>query len=79
MRTRVLLVLGLLAMVACSNTSSGPAYPSSPVTAPPATAAAGPRSIPEVLDFTAPQLGGGILSGADYSGKDVAIWFWAPW
>jgi hypothetical protein len=33
----------------------------------------------EVLDFTAPQLGGGTLEGADYAGKDTAIWFWAPW
>jgi hypothetical protein len=33
----------------------------------------------EVLRFTAPRLGGGTLDGEDYSGRDVAIWFWAPW
>jgi hypothetical protein len=33
----------------------------------------------EVLSFTAPRLGGGTLDGEDYSGRDVAIWFWAPW
>ena len=36
-------------------------------------------AVPEVLDFTAPLLGGGTLHGADYAGQDVAIWFWAPW
>lgn len=33
----------------------------------------------KILDFTAPQLGGGTVEGADYAGKDTAIWFWAPW
>jgi hypothetical protein len=39
----------------------------------------GGRPTPEVLRFSAPKLGGGTLEGADYSGRDVAIWFWAPW
>jgi ABC-type glycerol-3-phosphate transport system substrate-binding protein len=49
------------------------------------TAGGGPPStstspgVAELLDFTAPALGGGTLRGADYAGKDVAIWFWAPW
>jgi hypothetical protein len=37
------------------------------------------REIPEILDFEAPLLAGGTLRGADYAGKDVAFWFWAPW
>jgi len=32
-----------------------------------------------VLDFSAPELGGGTVEGAEYAGKDLAIWFWAPW
>lgn len=35
--------------------------------------------VPKVLRFTAPQLGGGTIEGADYAGRDVAFWFWAPW
>ncbi|MGH9194405.1 MAG: hypothetical protein ACRD1T_01530 [Acidimicrobiia bacterium] len=31
------------------------------------------------LDFTAPKLGGGQVVGSEFVGKDVAIWFWAPW
>jgi hypothetical protein len=35
--------------------------------------------VAKLLDFTAPVLGGGTLRGVDYTDKDVAIWFWAPW
>ena len=33
----------------------------------------------EILDFTAPKLGGGQVVGSEFAGKDVALWFWAPW
>ena len=39
----------------------------------------GEQGVPPILDFTAPRLGGGTISGADYSGKALALWFWAPW
>jgi hypothetical protein len=45
---------------------------------PPSTSTS-PGGVVEILDFTAPLLGGGTLRGSDYTGKDVAIWFWAPW
>ena len=48
----------------------------------PATSAAAGLSSSEaakVLDFKAPKLGGGQVSGNDYLGKDVAAWVWAPW
>ena len=35
--------------------------------------------VPEVLRFSAPRLGGGTVEGEDFSGQDVALWFWAPW
>lgn len=31
------------------------------------------------LDFTLPAVGGGQIVGAELAGKDVALWFWAPW
>jgi hypothetical protein len=34
---------------------------------------------PEILRFDAPRLGGGQIHGTNYAGKDLAIWFWAPW
>jgi hypothetical protein len=42
-------------------------------------AQSGGEPTPEVLRFSAPKLGGGTVEGADHSGRDVAIWFWAPW
>jgi hypothetical protein len=59
-----------LAASACSQGTSA-------ASGPPATS--GSPGVAELLDFTAPVLGGGTLRGADYAGKDVAIWFWAPW
>lgn len=32
-----------------------------------------------LLAFSAPTVDGGTLDGAAYAGRDVAIWFWAPW
>ncbi len=33
----------------------------------------------EPLDFVAPDVRGGRVVGADLAGKDLVIWFWAPW
>ncbi len=44
--------------------------------------ASGPSSVAVgegTLDFTAPKLGGGQVVGSEFVGKDVAMWFWAPW
>lgn len=30
-------------------------------------------------DFSAPRLNGGRVTGEDLRGRDVALWFWAPW
>jgi hypothetical protein len=33
-----------------------------------------------LFSFAAPRLGGGSqVTGAELQGKDVALWFWAPW
>ncbi|GAA4917182.1 redoxin domain-containing protein [Streptomonospora salina] len=31
------------------------------------------------LDFTAPEVGGDEISGAELRGEPVVLWFWAPW
>ena len=48
-------------------------------------AACGPASstqsageVPDLLQFTAPLVGGGEFVGADYVGRATAFWFWAP-
>jgi hypothetical protein len=65
---RSLAALALVALV--TSCSSGD--DSSPATTT-TTAAASP------LAFTAPTVGGGELDLADYAGRDVALWFWAPY
>ena len=82
---RITIMVGVLAVVAAACTSTGTAP--SGVAGSPTTASASParassataEPLPEVLDFSAPQLGGGTVDGARYAGKDLAIWFWAPW
>ena len=32
-----------------------------------------------ILDFTLPGVDGPEVRGADYAGKALALWFWAPW
>ena len=32
-----------------------------------------------LLDFEAQAVGGGDVHGADYAGRDLIVWFWAPW
>lgn len=55
----------------------GPSAASKPVGP---VAGTGPSAdVPQVLDFSAPQLGGGTVDGASFAGRDIAIWFWAPW
>ena len=79
MLTRLSVLIGVLAMVACSSASSDVGDLPSGATASSSNGAAGTGTVSEVLDFTAPSLEGGAITGADYAGKDLAIWFWAPW
>lgn len=77
-----LLALGLL-VSACAGDGETPASvdptTGGGATGPSTVTQGPPASVPEVLDFEAPLLGGGSLKGADLAGKDVAFWFWAPW
>ncbi|MEO8266006.1 MAG: hypothetical protein ABI706_10925 [Ilumatobacteraceae bacterium] len=40
--------------------------------------ATGSAAVPELLQFSAPLVGGGEFAGADYAGRATAFWFWAP-
>jgi len=77
-----------IATAACSSaTGSGGVSPADDKPAvtgsgsPPAdeTGSSGNGPTAEVLRFSAPRLEGGTVEGEDYSGSDVAFWFWAPW
>lgn len=61
-----------LLLVACAG-EGNPAATGTEVTGGTGTAT------PEALAFEAPLVGGGTFVGADHDGRDVALWFWAPW
>lgn len=72
----------MLLAAACSTAQPAGGAPAgeAPAGAPkPASDGENGASVPDILDFTAPLVGGGELNGADYAGKPVAAWFWAPW
>ena len=79
----VALLVGALATIAVACSSSTGVVTTSQTSGAPSSVSVanpqGPDTIPGVLDFSAPRLGGGTVEGADYSGKHLAIWFWAPW
>jgi hypothetical protein len=87
MRARGLVAGVLLAglVAACARpggppaaTDDPPAATSAPTSDPTTSPSPGP-AVPEILDFGAPLVGGGRLEGADYAGRELALWFWAPW
>jgi len=43
-----------------------------------ATTVNGAIEVPQLLQFTAPLVGGGEFAGAAYAGRATAFWFWAP-
>lgn len=75
-----------LAVAGCGSagTQSGSAPPSDQAGAPAAAASstaapAGDRTGSTVPFATVPAVGGGQIDGADLAGRDLALWFWAPW
>jgi hypothetical protein len=76
-----------IAAAGCSSATSGVDLPSlhrpSPTGGSSPAPAVGPGpsevEVPDLLRFEAPGLDGNRVRGADYAGRDLAIWFWAPW
>jgi hypothetical protein len=70
-------VLGATTLAACGNPSS-----QEPATAPSVAATASvaqsAAAVPQALALSAPRVGGGTINLADYAGKPVLLWFWAP-
>ena len=80
-RTRALFALAIVA-AACSGQGDGVDAPSASPAGERSTGASTPAAngpIAEILRFSAPSLDGGTIEGKDYSRRDVAFWFWAPW
>lgn len=74
-RRLLLCVIGVTVLAACGDDSIvRPASAPSPVV----TEASNSGAIPDSLAFSAPRVGGGSINMADYAGKPVLLWFWAP-
>lgn len=71
-RTLTAVVL-LVALAACGATAS-----TAHQTTNAANAASGSAAVPELLQFSAPLVGGGKFVGSDYASRATAFWFWAP-
>lgn len=85
-----LTLAGGLLLAACSggSTETTAGAPATTAAASSSTAATGgsdaaPASAPGVsvpqLEFTAAAVGGGQVVGSELAGKDLVVWFWAPW
>lgn len=69
-------LLGLLLLASCTGGNETESFPrqASEDSRPAAADNA------DLFEFAAPRLGGGSqVTGAELQGKDVALWFWAPW
>ena len=78
---RLLVVVVLLA--ACGAPAGEPGgdapdpTPGARTTAP--TASGDATAIPAALEWSVDRIGGGQIDGGDLAGRDVVLWFWAPW
>jgi hypothetical protein len=73
------LLAGLLLVgAACSDggSSDGGGVPSTGGQAAPATSPS--VGVPDIVNFTAPAVGGGEVDVAALAARPLAIWFWAP-
>ncbi|CAN5584051.1 hypothetical protein BH10ACT2_BH10ACT2_15500 [soil metagenome] len=80
---RHLLTLGIL--LSLTSACAGTASKASDAAADPTTASSAGATpanptveVPQLLQFTAPLVGGGEFDGASYAGRATAFWFWAP-
>jgi hypothetical protein len=64
--------------VAATPTSEAPVVASPRPAGGPDEPSTRPEPAP-ILGFSAPLLAGGQLEGSSLEGRDVALWFWAPW
>lgn len=88
------MAVAMVLVAACGSAppSAGETDVAAPATTPAESAAAQPPSAaptspdqtpsvatPAALDFNASLVGGGQIEGGDLAGRDVVLWFWAPW
>ena len=78
MRRLLVSVIGVVLLSACGAAATGSESTTAPSGAASGTAVATAVSVPNALAFSAPHVGGGTVDLADYAGKPLLLWFWAP-
>lgn len=91
-RWLALLATSALLLACAPETAEEPFRDAAPTPTTPGTAASTPTSADPaptprdeeqvdagIFDFAATDLDGGTVDARAYAGRDVAIWFWAPW
>ena len=70
-----------LLAIAVAVTACAPPAQSTDASAPSAVPAGDSQesAIPDALNFRAELVTGGQIHGGDLAGRDVVLWFWAPW
>lgn len=66
------------AAAAAATTVATSAALSAATTQPAAAPAAPAAALPAIYNFKTTKVGGGAVEGAEFAGKPVAFWFWAP-
>ena len=79
MRRLVGLVAVVLLAAACGSSGGTEKGVIAKSSVPSTNGAAAATPVADVLDFTLPGVTGPQVRGADYAGKSLALWFWAPW
>jgi hypothetical protein len=83
MQLRAVLLVMMLAVAACGTSeprSAADGSRSAPAPAPsPATADVSPEPSGDAPFGAVDAVGGGQIDGAELAGRDLALWFWAPW
>lgn len=77
---RFWLLVAMVCMAACAPSTAPQSAPADAAASDAGgqSPAAG-RGAPKALDFTATLIDGGQISGSDLAGRDVILWYWAPW
>jgi hypothetical protein len=76
---RVLIVVLLLVLSGCAAGDDPTVGLPGSSPGPPAAGSEPTDDVPPVLAFTAETVQGEVVAGSDYAGRDLLVWFWAPW
>lgn len=81
MRRVLIAVVAGLTLAGCGSAErAAPEAATRPTTPTTLTTTTTVETLPAgAFDFSLPDVNGGQIEGASLQGRDLALWFWAPW